>query len=473
MSPDPPGPLLVASNRGPSITRGDGGGTSVSRAAGGLSAAILDVLLELGGTWIAAAMSPAERDAGPVEFGPAQRLRYVDVDPTTFDAYYNGLSNRVLWFAHHYLWDVPNTPAFGQDTRAAWKSYVEVNAAFAGALLEEAGDRDASYLIQDYHLSLVPMLLREARPEARIAYFHHIPFAEPGYLRILPDEIVSGVLEGMLGADVVGFHAERWARNFLDAARHVKGARVDGRRGVVTRHGRKIRVDVNPISIDPAALREQAARPEVQANREGLRREPGELLVFRADRMELSKNIVRGFLAFERLLEAHPGWRDRVRFLAHAYPSREAIPEYGVYAERCERAAARVNDRYPGSVELIVRDDFDEVLAAYLEYDVLLVNPAFDGMNLVAKEGPVINERDGVLVLSRNAGAAEGLGRHALLVNPFDVEETAEALHDALSMRPATRARRARGLREAAEAGSAGEWIERQLAALSGPGGPA
>jgi trehalose 6-phosphate synthase len=312
-------------------------------------------------------------------------------------------------------------------------------------------------------------MLRERRPGARIGHFTHIPFAEPGYLSILPDQMRIELLEGLLGADVIGFHAAAWARNFVESCRAVPGARVDARRRRVRWRGRDVRVEVNPISIDGGALRAQAGERAIAERRPAVRA-GAERLILRSDRMELSKNVVRGFAAYERLLETHPEWRGRVRFLAHVYPSREAVPEYSVYADACRAAAERVNARFASGewepVELQVRDDFDEVLAAYAEYDVLLVNPVVDGMNLVAKEGPSVNERDGVLVLSRNAGAFAELGRHALGVNPFDVQATAEALDRALSMPPAERRRRARGLRRAIEARTPADWGRAQLDAL-------
>ena len=466
-------PLLVASNRGPVAFELDRDGTPVgSRGAGGLASSLADVVRAVGGRWVASALSDGDRAraaADPEGFeAEGLHLRYLTFEPDRFDGYYNEIANRVLWFCHHALWDVPRTPSFGPEFAGSWAAYREVNAAFAEALADAAGDADPAFLVQDYHLCLVPRLLRERRPDARISHFSHIPFAGPVYISILPDAMRLELLEGLLGADVVGFHTVGWARNFLEACRGLPGARVDGRRRRVRWQGRDVGVEVNPISVDAASLRGQAEA--VDPDRRARVRAGAEPLIFRADRMELSKNVVRGFAAYERLLEAHPEWRRRARFLAHIYPSRQAVPEYAEYAEECRASADRVNDRFGDDgwapVELVIRDEFEEVLAAYLEYDVLLVNPVFDGMNLVAKEGPVVNERDGVLVLSRNAGAFDELGRHALGVNPFDVEETAEALHAALSMPSAERRRRARGLRAAIESRTPKQWAEAQLRVL-------
>jgi trehalose 6-phosphate synthase len=466
-------PVLVASNRGPFVYQEQDGALVAARGSGGLAAALGDVVRSVGGRWIAAAISEADHrraegaPAGWTEEG--LDLQYLELDPQTFDAYYNGISNRVLWFCHHALWDAPYEPAFGAETVAAWDGYRSVNQRFADALLAAPNAAEAAFLVQDYHLCLVPAMLR-ARGATAISHFTHIPFAGPVHFAMLPDGMRTELLTGMLGADVVGFHAAAWARNFLEACRGLEGAGVDARRRRVRWEGREVRVEVNPLSIDAGALRALAARDEARQHRSRVRRPADEMLIVRADRMELSKNIVRGFAAFERMLELEPDWRGRVRFVAHVYPSREALEEYAVYARRCEEAAAHVNERFAYAgwtpVELVVRDDFDEVLATYAEYDVLLVNPIFDGLNLVAKEGPVVNGRDGVVVLSRNAGAHEELGRYVLGINPFDVEGTAQALLAALAMPAAERRRRARGLRRSVRRHTPRDWALAQLAAL-------
>jgi trehalose 6-phosphate synthase len=479
VSPGPGRPILVASNRGPvTFSRSEDGSLAPRRGAGGLVTALTSALQVTGGRWVASAMSEGDRERAAesggrfeVDAGGARYdLRLLDPGADVFDAYYNRISNRILWFCHHYLWDVPRYPRFGADTAAAWDGYRAVNALFAEALAEEAESLGTApaILVQDYHLCLVPALVRGRGAAGPIAHFSHSPFAGPDYLRVLPDEIRTGILEGMLGADLVGFQAAAWADNFLAACGSLPGAEPDRERRTVRWQGRNVRVGVFPISIDADALRRETAAPEVAARREALATSLGEMrLILRADRMELSKNVIRGFLAYERLLLDTPEWRGRVRFLAHLYPSRADIPEYRAYAQDCEREAERINAalREPEwePITLSVKDDFQEALSAYGRYDVLLVNPVFDGMNLVAKEGPVVNDRDGVLVLSRNAGAHDELAAHALVVNPFDVGETAEALHSALSMPADERARRAKGLREVATANPPVEWVRRQL----------
>jgi trehalose 6-phosphate synthase len=476
----PTRPLVIASNRGPVSFVLDEEGTPVARrGAGGLVTALSGTLQSTGGLWIAAAMT--DEDRRQAERSPQGRLealtedhkdnlRYLAVPADTFDRYYNLVSNRVLWFVHHYLWDLPRSPSFGTEFARAWQDYVSVNELFAGALAEEggAGDRAPVYLVQDYHLSLVPRMLRERRPDALISHFSHTPFAGPDYLRVLPTTIREALLRGLLGADVLGFHDEAWAEGFMLCCRHLPGARVDLRRRVVELDGHRALVRIYPIAIDAHELRRQAADPEVRRIRRELARRQGDArLVLRVDRLELSKNILRGFLAFEELLARQPALRGGVRFLALLNPSREDIPEYRTYAEECVATAERINGELGTPewtpIELSIRDDFQRAVAAYGLYDVLVVNPVIDGMNLVAMEGPAVNRRSGVLVLSREAGAFSRLGRHALGVNPFDIRETADAMARAMSMPEDERAHRAAALRRAVTASTPERWVHNQL----------
>ncbi len=428
-----------------------------------------------GGLWIASAMSEEDRNqvaTGRLEEAAGEahhELRYLSFDPELYDRFYNGISNRVLWFVHHLLWDIPRAPVFDDATREAWEAYVVVNRMFAEAMADEGGDGDRTvYLVQDYHLSLVPAMLRELRPRARIAHFSHIPFADAGYLRILPTPIRHAIIEGLLGADVVGFQASAWAWNFLRACQASVDVRVDFRRHTVRRQGRLVDVKVYPISIDAEALRKAAVGDEIGRAARKLARWRGDRkLVLRVDRAELSKNILRGFEAYETFLVNRAEWRGRVVFLAHLNPSRTDIPEYRTYLSECRAAARRINATFGHKgwkpVRLSVRDDVAITLAAFAMYDALLVNPVFDGMNLVAKEGVVLNEQNGVVILSENAGAFEELGEHALAVNPFDVAQTAQAIAAALEMPEDERLQRAAALRETVESNRLDRWVQAQL----------
>ncbi|HEX2089545.1 MAG TPA: trehalose-6-phosphate synthase [Actinomycetota bacterium] len=470
-------PIVIASNRGPvSFVRDDGGEIVPKRGAGGLVTAVSGALQEWGGRWIASAMSPEDRERAAEglikldEEDVKYELRYLPFEDKVYDAYYNGVSNRILWFVHHYLWDIPRQPLFDRDTYQLWSAYREVNEAFARALHEEGGALNSApaYLVQDYHLSLVPAMLREQTEDAAISYFSHIPFAGPGYLRTLPPAIREEMIAGILGADVVGFHAAPWAENFLLGCRHLPGAEVDLDRGVIRWRGRTVHVRSYPISIDAEGLEADARGEEADRARAQIREWVGDQkLILRVDRADLSKNILRGFLAYEQFLKEYPKWQRKVLFLAQLTPSREEVPEYQTYMEECLAAADRINGELGQGgwepIRTVVEDNFPLTVAGYQLYDVLLVNPVFDGMNLVAKEGPVLNEKDGVLILSQNAGAFPEIGEHTIGIHPFDIEATAGALRSALEMDESERKRKLAELRGRVLAKTPKDWIRRQL----------
>jgi trehalose 6-phosphate synthase len=473
-------PLVVASNRGPiTFERGGDGALAARRGAGGLVTALVGALQEAGGLWVAAAMSEGDRamvagsPGGRIDLrdeGSGYRLRYLDVPPEVYDGYYNRISNGVLWFAHHHLWDAAHTPTFGDEVERAWQDYVEVNRRFARALAEEAelAGREPAFLVQDYHLALVPRLLRELRPQALIAHFSHTSIAGPTHLRMIPTRMHDELLHGMLGADVLGFHSQSWAENFMLSARRLPGVRVDLGRSRILAAGRDVAVRIHPISVDARAMREAAATDEVRDLRRRLVRWRGDAkLILRVDRLELTKNIIRGFQAYELFLRHTPDWRGRVRFLALLSPSRGEVLEYREYGEAARAEAERINRELGEDgwvpIEIRLKDDYPGALAGYGLYDVLFVNPVVDGMNLVAMEGPVLNRRQGVLVLSRTAGAFGRLGRYALPVNPFDIREMSDALRTALEMPPDERARRARGLSRLVLSNPPARWVREQL----------
>jgi trehalose 6-phosphate synthase len=513
--------VLVASNRGPVSYRFGADGTLVgSRGGGGLVAGVTSGLAAMAPeaevSWICAALSDADRAAARQRCAdpwdpesPQDPLgtrwpgdvpvRMLDIPQDTLDRAYNGVANSTLWFTQHMLFDTPNQPRFGHGFGRDWASYVAYNEAFADALAEEAlaeealaegtlagGEPDEApradvrVLIQDYHLSLAPRLLRErlggAGRDIGVAHFSHTPWAPPAYYRILPGEVGRAVLDGMLAADQVGFHAERWAAAFLDCCEAILDAGVSraGRPGAsvvgrVIHRGHVSEVAVHPLGVDAPALRARARAGDVQAHLAALRRAAGgRKVIVRVDRTELSKNIVRGLAAYRELLATRPEWHGRVVHLAFAYPSRSEIPEYRAYTEQVRRLAAQISEEFRTPdwepVILDVKDDYPRSLAACALADVLLVNPVRDGMNLVAQEGPVLSEHGCALVLSREAGAAATLGDDALLVNPYDVSETAAALHQALAMPDAERQRRSAALAATAAASPPARWLGDQLA---------
>jgi trehalose 6-phosphate synthase len=474
--------ILVASNRGPvAFVEADGGELVPKRGSGGLVTGLGPSVSATGGLWVATAMSDGDRlqaarsPGGRVDVvaeDAKYALRLISVEPEAYDRFYNEVSNRILWFLHHRLWDVARLPVFDETSRVAWEAYRDVNAAFAHALAEEAGGGTAEILVQDYHLTLVPSALRALAPRARIAHFHHTPFAGPGYLRLAPAWMREELLAGLLGADLLGFQTTGWAQSFLSACRLLEGADVDADGRSVEWQGRTVRIGVYPVTVDPASLKELAATDDVRTKRGRLEELVGDRqVILKVDRTEPSKNVLRGLQSFEDLLRRHPVWRGNVVLVVLLNPSREDLPEYRSYTEECLRAAEAINARTPDGerdpVVIAVEDDYSEVVAAFGLYDVLLVNPIFDGMNLVAKEGPLVNGTRGVLVLSRNAGAYDELGAYANGVDPLDVAGTADALDAALRMDPGERARRARGLHAAITARSPADWVEKQLLDLA------
>ncbi|WP_405841265.1 trehalose-6-phosphate synthase [Streptomyces sp. NBC_01518] len=451
--------VLVASNRGPvSYEVVDDGSLRAKRGGGGLVSGLSAIGPDAGALWVCSALSDGDREAvrrGVGEDG----VRMLDIPADVHADAYNGIANSVLWFVHHMLYQTPLEPVFDAEFRRQWASYEAYNRAFAQALAEEAAE-GAVAIVQDYHLCLVPGMLRELRPDLRIGHFSHTPWAPADYFRMLPDDIREQLLTGMLGADRLGFLTHRWADAFTACCTEFTGGPGDTLIGV---HG---------LGADADFLRARSHEPDVEERIVALREEIGEgrRTIVRVDRTELSKNIVRGLLAYRQLLDDHPELLEKVVHVAFAYPSRQDLAVYRDYTAEVQRVADEINSRYGTAgwtpVVLHVKDDFARSLAAYRLADVALVNPIRDGMNLVAKEVPVVSDEGCVLVLSREAGAYEELGEDAIPVNPYDVIGTAAALHEALTMPAGERAERTKRLTAAATALPPAQWFLEQLNAL-------
>ena len=472
----------MASNRGPvSFSRDDQGQISARRGGGGLVSGLSSVARHADVLWVCAALSDADRAAARAAPGGmlsldgaagGSEVRMLDIPAAIFNRAYNTVANSVLWFVHHMLYDTPNQPQFGLAFRRDWEAYREYNMAFAKALADSgAGATDVRAIVQDYHLTLAPRMLSELRPGIKIAHFSHTPWAPVEYFRLLPDAVGTEVLAGILGADHAGFLSRRWADAFVDCCEQLVGAKVDRMRSEVTYQGHTTGIGVHPLGVDGPELAERASQPDVTDRMAQLSEVIGDRkLIVRVDRTELSKNIVRGLVAYRELLMSHPEWLGKVMMLALAYPSRHDLPEYREYAASVQRLASQIEDEF-GTPEwrpivLSAHDDYPRSLAGYRLADVLLVNPVRDGMNLVAKEGPIVSDRGCALVLSREAGAADELGGNALLVNPFDINATVQALHEALVMPEQKRQRRCQSLAAAGGAVPPSAWLASQLAAL-------
>ncbi len=482
---DAPSPLIIVSNRGPvTFTRRADGQFDARRGSGGVVTAVSAIARERRPIWIAATMAEGDRqraavarEAGEqlIEFGDPTEfcLRFVVPAPDAYHKYYNVISNPLLWFLQHYLWDTPRSPDITREIWDAWhEGYVAVNRQFADeivAALDTSGE-DALVMIQDYHLYLCAGFVRERRPNARLQLFVHIPWPDPDYWRLLPLEIRRAICEGILGNDIVGFQTPDHGRSFMyTCLAYVPNVVIDYSSPAVIWKGRRIEVRDYPISIDAAAVRRLAYSKEARSHDRYLPNQLNEFTVLRVDRAEPSKNIVRGFQAFDRFLEAHSEFQGRINFVAITVPSRMDVVEYQDYLDDVSAIVGRINAKYANvetgwqPIHLIMGENYPRALAAMKWYDVLLVNSIIDGMNLVAKEGALLNERNGVLILSEGAGAVAQLGEHALIIGPTDVEGTADAIHRALTMPLEERRRRAEGLRKAVESDNVATWFERQV----------
>lgn len=452
--------LVVVSNRGPfTLVEGPEGGVELRPAAGGMAPSLRGALAEEpvvsgnGVLWIASALTEADRlhaSAGAVATGQVSlKLRMVGVTTEIGRAAYDVIANGTLWFLYHGLFDHVRRPRFDRVWHEAWEGYCHFNEAFADTIAEEAAT-GATVVVNDYHLALVGRYLMKRRPDLATAFFSHTPFCPPEDLAMLPDRPRLELMESMSCFGACGFHTARWRDAFLRCASSV---------GVVPPV-----TFVAALGVDPARLDEVAASEACRSRLARLDDElDGRTLMLRSDRVELSKNLIRGFLAFDELLESSARWRGRLVFFARVYASRESLPEYLAYRTEIEHVVARLNERWgaPGytPVVLDLEDDFAATVAALQRYELLLVNPIRDGLNLVAMEGPTVNQRDGALVLSREAGAYDELADVVIGVNPFDVTATAAAIGQGLSMSSEERRVRSVELRRRARARTPAQWL--------------
>ena len=473
-------PLILVSNRGPiTFDADDAGAPTRERGGGGLVTALLGLLEHAPALWISAATTDEERrvsaETGPEgfamdEIGLATRGLLVDIDERAYDLYYNTIANPLLWFIQHYLWDLSNHPDIRREELAAWEEgYLVANTAFAEAINARlTAQPDALVMMHDYHLYTAPEEVRAAHPDAFLHFFVHIPWSQPDYWRVLPPHIREHIVRGLLSCDIVAFHTRRYARNFLMTCEDLLGLTVSYDRSSVRYGGRTVWVRSYPISVNAPMFEELAASPEVRAHEGPLLRRRRQHLIVRVDRTDLSKNILRGFKAYDTFLDDHPEFREDITFVALLQPSRQDVVEYATYLEKIRQRVSYINTKHGNTdwmpIDLRIQSNIHAAVSLYKHYDVLLVNAVFDGMNLVAKEAPLVNERDGVLILSENVGAHEELGSYAISVNPFDVRAQAEALHQALSMTSVERAARARGIQEVVREKDIVRWLDDQVA---------
>ncbi|MEX0682465.1 MAG: trehalose-6-phosphate synthase [Dehalococcoidia bacterium] len=470
--------LIIASNRGPLEHNIEADGTlTARRGAGGMVTALLATARFVPLTWVATAMTDGDRRAaveagdGPVQVPDYEiYVRFVSVPQPVYQRHYYVLCNPLLWFIQHYMWNTPRTPNIGRAVYEAWDNgYTPTNQAIAKAICDEAERQEEPpfVLLQDYHLYLAPKMVRDRVPGATILHFTHIPWPGPRYWGMLPEFMRRGIHEHMAACDIVGLQTRADVQNFLMCCQTMLGARVDYPNRTVEYDGHTTYVREYPISIDSSGLSEFAESPEVQEYVERLRGAFGEQTIIRVDRSEPSKNIIRGMRSYELLLERYPEFRGHVNFLQFLVPSRSELGVYQTYTDEIFELVESINDHY-GDLEwqpirVYYEENYPQAIAAMTQYDVLMVNPVIDGMNLVSKEGPLINKRHGVLILSELAGSYEQLHKHALGVSPTDLEGTVRALHYALTMPEDERRRRAEALHSIVEKEDIIDWLQRQF----------
>jgi trehalose 6-phosphate synthase len=473
--------LTIVSNRGPAeFGRDDATGErTVRRGGGGLVTALSGLVAHRQALWIASAMTDedtlvANESDGPtpmeLDDGSSYEVQMCAHDPAAYDRFYNVIANPILWFIQHYLWDLSNAPDIRRTEIEAWEQgYKVINKDIAETVIRAIDDQDEPLVMfHDYHLYTCPGEVRLARPDAFLHHFVHIPWSQPDSWRILPGKWREEIYRGLLANDIIGFHTTAYCRNFLHCCQELLDLEVDHSRGAVFHEGRETWVRAYPLSIDNQRLYNAAASEEVAEYEAEVLRRRRDHLIIRVDRADLSKNVLRGFTAFDTFLEQHPEFREKVTFIAHLQPSRQDVPEYAEYLERIEALVAVVNHRHGTTdwmpIDLRIYENFNEAVARYKQFDLLIVNSLFDGMNLVAKEAPAVNTRDGVVMLSENTGAHEELGDCTLTVNPFDIQEQADTIFRALTMKADERALRAARLREIIAERDPGDWIDEQLA---------
>ncbi len=471
--------LIIASNRGPvEFQVQPDGSLNAQRGSGGMVTALMAAARFLPATWVAAAMTDGDRRAAEEADGQLIKVpdheiyvRFVVVPRTVYQRHYYVFCNPLLWFIQHYMWNTPRTPNIGRAVYEAWETgYVLMNDAIAQAVVEEAkGDPEPPFvLLQDYHLYLAAARVRRDMPHATILHFTHIPWPGPRYWGVLPQFMRRTIHEDLCAADIVGLQTTSDVRNFLHCCESMlTGALIDYQQHLVIYRGHTTHVRNYPISIDAAGLLEFAQSADVERYRRELQPILAEKTLVRVDRSEPSKNILRGLRSLELLIERFPDLRGKLTLLQFLVPSRSELGVYQTYTDEVFELVDSINDHFSDvgwqPIHVFYENNYAQAIAGMSLYDVLLVNPLIDGMNLVSKEGPLVNKGDGVLVLSELAGSCEQLGEYALTVCPTDLEGTVRALHEALLMPQDERRRRAAALKRLIQEEDICFWLERQL----------
>lgn len=478
--------LIVATNRGPIeyyVTQNQN--LKSRRGSGGVITALTEAGSQMEMSWVAMAMTEGDRQAvkeaqqqGRLS-SPAQgqniHLHYVAIPKTAYRKYYEVISNQLLWFLQHYLYDPTVDSKTAKRIQDAWENgYRLANQAIAEAVCAEI-ESEASkpvVMLHDYHLYLAPQMIRQQHPTIAMQQFIHIPWPDARCWHFLPSNIAREIYQGLAGNDIIGFQTDRDARNFLEGARTIlEGAVVDFEEGALWWQGQRTQARSYPISISVTAERKIIKSAAGKRAAERIHPLLGEKNIMRVDRIEPTKNILRGFQAYDQMLENHKELLGKVVFLAFLVPSRQSLPEYKRYTADVMKIINKVNKKYGTPdwqpITAFCQNDRTLALAAMQYYDVLMVNPIIDGMNLVAKEGPVVNQNNGVLLLSRTVGAFQQLGKASVPTSPTDVEETAQALYHALTLPDNERHNKSTMARLIVERQDLDAWMQRQISDIN------
>ena len=468
--------LILASNRGPiEYHLTEDKQLQTRRGSGGVVTALTGLSKYLELDWIASVMGAGDRQVArsaqgqrfPAPGSENMYLRFVLSSRSTYYKYYSVICNPLLWFLQHYMWNTPTTPNIDVVVHDAWENgYVEMNQAFARAIVDEVTGSELPpiVILNDYHLYLVSAYLRRQIPDLLIQHFVHIPWPAASYWQLLPGYMRQTIFRSLCDADIVGLQTMRDVRNFLHCcASSFAEAEIDYRRNTISIDGHLTQVKAYPISVDVAGLKQLISSERVTAYERKLRPLWGEQTIVRVDRAEPSKNIIRGFRAFDKLLERYPQFQGKIKFIAFLVPTRTHLRPYKKYMRDVTELIDAINDKYGDAawhpIDYFYENNYIQAIAGMRLYDVLLVNAVIDGMNLVAKEGPTVNNRDGVLILSETVGACEQLGKNALTVAPADLEGTTQALYTALTMPADEKKKYAAALKKSIEEEDITNWL--------------
>ena len=471
--------LIVASNRGPVEFYKNGNNIEMKRGSGGLVSTLLPLMEALNGTWIASAMTLGDAEVAsqfpdnrvPIpEKEPDFWVPFVVVDRKQYEDYYSVISNPLLWFVQHYMWNNPYTPNIDEKTHEAWdEGYVYLNKEFAKKVVEEVerNNKEPLIMLQDYHLYLCPSFIRKKLGDIFLSQFIHIPWPQSEYFKIIPEHMRKEIIHGMLSNNILGFHIPRYVTNFIQTCEEF-AEKVDYDQGIVWYDGIKTHVKSYPISIDYDGIKQMANTKGVKEKEKLIKEIKGDnFLIYRTDRADLSKNIIRGFEAYDLFLKNHPEYHGKVKFLSTGKPTRQQIKEYKEYNELIQDSIGRINDKYARDgwkpIECVFKADYELVVAAFKNYDCLIVNPIADGMNIVPKEASVVNENQGMLILSESAGCYDELKDHIIPINPFDIKQTAEAFYTAMNMSNDAREEKLKSLQETVSKRTIYHWISEQF----------